>query len=1102
MSIHVKANRVLNFILLAFMLILARVWYLAVMHHEEHLQQAHRPQRRSLIEHVERATIRDRFNIPLALNKVQYNVAIRYSEIRTIPAIRWTKEPGTGKSLRVQARVTYISDLAQMLGPLLEMDVTAIEDMIHSRASLFPHIPFVLKRDISETHYYHLKMLEKEWPGLEAQRVSKRFYPQGKVAADVIGYMGSMNQKEHVAITEEIKELKGYIEEREAGAIPLLPKGFDNPLEVRERLKNLQEKAYTMHDFLGKTGIEGALEEELRGFYAKKIYEVDVQGTVLRELPGARTSISGQRVILSISSELQAFAESLLAQQESKEGHLLSPWMKGGAIVAMLPQTGEVVTLASYPRFNPEDFIPTQDRALYAQKQSSILRWLESEAYMAALWDGKLPLEKECFSLKKRTFFEKRLFLTWEDYLHTILSSQSSAQAALSKITDINTSLLLQESIQNLLQESQSLDVPTLIKILYSSDGGLKTPSFKASKRVVDHFLEPIPLIEDKMLVLDLSRLLIDRELFSKPLQEAVGSQTLSSFHAFCQEAANAQAKIYPLVQELFHKIDFKTWREQNFKKFLQIKRREEKEQKIHPRPYLDYLELVEKKMFQEFWNRYRFHLLEIYLLKTARFSSVHDPELNPYVTSLMTLEEEKRERTALRRVLNQLPPELALDYLKTMRSFQELTRPLYGSYRHLRKKEGRQLEKHLAAAFYPLSGYGYCRSQAYRQSTPQGSIFKLVVAYEALKERYLACVQKNQALDQLNPLTLIDDLKWVSEANKTNQVLGFHLDGQPITRLYKGGRLPRSSHASIGKVDLCGAIEQSSNIYFSILAGDIIEDPSLLIESSKLFGFGERTGIELPGEISGLLPQDLSHNRTGLYSFAIGQHSLIVTPLQTALLLSTLANRGEVIKPKIIKLIAGKEPHEETDLLFSATQFPFKKDLSLVGIHFPLFSETQRTLQKPYIARSLKETKRHLFFPQEIQQLLFEGMRRVVSGSRGNARPGALRSLSGNPQALRDYLDLQNQLIGKTGTAEILYKHTLDAETKAAMETHVWFTGISFSSPIDPSFENEPELVVVVYLKFGTGGKEAAPLAAQIVKKWRDICAAHGGTSAQFYHQ
>jgi cell division protein FtsI/penicillin-binding protein 2 len=38
-----------------------------------------------------------------------------------------------------------------------------------------------------------------------------------------------------------------------------------------------------------------------------------------------------------------------------------------------------------------------------------------------------------------------------------------------------------------------------------------------------------------------------------------------------------------------------------------------------------------------------------------------------------------------------------------------------------------------------------------------------------------------------------------------------------------------------------------------------------------------------------------------------------------------------------------------------------------------------------------------------------------------------------------------------------------------------------------------DPELVVVVYLRFGThGGKEAAPLVAQMVKKWREICARH----------
>ena len=53
-----------------------------------------------------------------------------------------------------------------------------------------------------------------------------------------------------------------------------------------------------------------------------------------------------------------------------------------------------------------------------------------------------------------------------------------------------------------------------------------------------------------------------------------------------------------------------------------------------------------------------------------------------------------------------------------------------------------------------------------------------------------------------------------------------------------------------------------------------------------------------------------------------------------------------------------------------------------------------------------------------------------------------------------------------------------------------VWFGGISFLPSKEK--EEEPELVVVVYLKFGDYGKEAAPLAGQIITKWRELCEKH----------
>ena len=133
-----------------------------------------------------------------------------------------------------------------MLGKELEMDPVAIEDLIYSQASIFPNTPFVIREDIPESLYYRLRLMEKDWVGLAMQRGAKRYYPQGKVGADIIGYMGAIHQKQYLAIAQEIEELTHFLEEREEGLPIPLPKGFLCSQDVELRLDELREKAEAM----------------------------------------------------------------------------------------------------------------------------------------------------------------------------------------------------------------------------------------------------------------------------------------------------------------------------------------------------------------------------------------------------------------------------------------------------------------------------------------------------------------------------------------------------------------------------------------------------------------------------------------------------------------------------------------------------------------------------------------------------------------------------------------------------------------------------------------------------------------------------------------
>ena len=77
-DIPTKANRVLLYILLAFFLILIRMWYLSVIEYDTYLQLSKKPQKKTQWEKPLRGTIYDRFNLPLAINHIQYDASVCY----------------------------------------------------------------------------------------------------------------------------------------------------------------------------------------------------------------------------------------------------------------------------------------------------------------------------------------------------------------------------------------------------------------------------------------------------------------------------------------------------------------------------------------------------------------------------------------------------------------------------------------------------------------------------------------------------------------------------------------------------------------------------------------------------------------------------------------------------------------------------------------------------------------------------------------------------------------------------------------------------------------------------------------------------------------
>lgn len=1123
-DIPTKASRILNVILFCLALIAVRLWYLTVIVHDEQVKIAERPRTRILIEQAKRASIRDRYNIPLAINKMRTQVSVVYGQIRNaISHMVLVEKDGSHRKVK---RTEYIEKLGELLAKELNLDHKRLIDLIHSKASLHNQIPYVIKTDLSEREYYRLKMLESDWPGLEVSLVPKRYYPMGSVGSDVLGYMGAINQDEYDRIVQEIKELELLVSDAESGLDPVFNETYRSIEEARERLADLKDKSYTIHDHVGKNGIEGRFDKELRGFFGKKIYESDARGNFLREKTGGREPIGGKRILLSISSELQAFAEDLLIKNEmirkpkisdsKSQDDVKDPWIKGGAIVAMDPNTGEILTLATLPRFDPNDFVPGKEADETQKRRQSMQKWFETEKHIGDLWDQRIPLTRSRFDPVKG-FYEEEKFLDWSTYLSLILSLKSPILEKL-KLMKVKDAYQIDLIAKDLARITNNLSFPSVINYLYSESphkqqgsrlgalGKMRIEeSFeKHAKRLAEHKLELDRLffgIEsnyDKVLMSDLARLLIDSDRFSKDLLSLTGDRSLMSYRVESSALLTVLDHVQAATREIFSEKTFKDWRLKEEKAFLKEKRLIEKEKKLYAKPYIDYLDAKEQELFEEFFSRHKWQLLTAFIFGRSDYSYPEEG-LKDYLSYFKKWNSEVvqgADKKALWNdafmILSRLESPLFLEYMQSMRSYKDLERPLLGKFKSLRIK-GIAREKDLAGAFYPPWGFGYTRSYAYRQSAAQGSVFKLITAYAALAQKYKSLPEGKASRKDLNPLEMVDQFS----KKGNDEFVGYHTNGTPIPRYYKGGRLPRSISPNMGPLDLVKAIERSSNPYFALLAGDILEEPDDLIKAAKDFSFGDRTGIDLPFEIKGNVPENISDNRTDLYSLSIGQGSLVVTPLQTAVMLSAMVNGGSVLVPNIVHLFVGDAPRRGHEIFSLQNPFPFQKILIRASIDYPLFTKAISSRQKKEVKVSNKRVKRSLFFPEEVKKILLEGMTRVTERMHQFPTIANLQGyFSKYPEAIKALTALRGQLIGKTSTAETMERIDLDQHFGVNKYNHLWFGGISFEeNKGSVLFQNQlgkPELVVIIYLRYGGYGRDTVPLAAQIVEKWRDIKKRH----------
>jgi len=128
----------------------------------------------------------------------------------------------------------------------------------------------------------------------------------------------------------------------------------------------------------------------------------------------------------------------------------------------------------------------------------------------------------------------------------------------------------------------------------------------------------------------------------------------------------------------------------------------------------------------------------------------------------------------------------------------------------------------------------------------------------------------------------------------------------------YKMGPRVLHDHHSYGDLSVEDVLVKSSNIGMAKI-GERLGLESLY-EATRSFGFGRRTGIELPGELSGLLHPFSQWNVYSLGSIPMGQE-LAVTPLQLITAHAALANGGRLVRPRLLKSAAGDEAMTEQNI-------------------------------------------------------------------------------------------------------------------------------------------------------------------------------------------
>ena len=223
---------------------------------------------------------------------------------------------GNRPSFRVLVVRDETKDLDQtldLLGRLLPDTVDRRRTIIREVNAARPSSPVPVKSDLSWEEFAKINLYAPELPGVMADMNEARFYPYGGAFAHVIGYVAKVTDRDIEAI--------------------------------KKRGETAPEILYNPGFRIGRSGVEKALDADLRGEAGGTRVEVDAHGRVVAtDVGGSKPAVNGKDVVLTLDFDVQNRALEVFGEES-------------GGCVAMDVRNGDILCMVSAPSFDPNLFV-------------------------------------------------------------------------------------------------------------------------------------------------------------------------------------------------------------------------------------------------------------------------------------------------------------------------------------------------------------------------------------------------------------------------------------------------------------------------------------------------------------------------------------------------------------------------------------------------------------------------------------------------------------------------------------------------------------------------------------------------------------------------